>query len=87
MYSQNLPDLEYIFRLSRVMIGFMTCEFLVLQKAILRVCSYFIKLLAAIFNLLSNILYKHMFYYQARIEQSEPFFHLSYVSSYYGARA
>jgi hypothetical protein len=77
MYSQDLPDWEYIFRLSRDMIGFMAYGFLVLQKAILRVCPYFIRLLVAIFNSLSNILCKHLFYYQVRVEQSEPFFHLS----------
>jgi hypothetical protein len=57
-----------------------------LRKAILRVCPYFIKLLAAMFNSLSNILCKHMFYFQARVEQSESFYHLSYANSYYGVR-
>jgi hypothetical protein len=74
MYSQDLPDWEYISRLSSDMIGLMACGFLVLRKAILRVCPYFIRLLVAIFNSLSNLLCKHMFYYHARVEQSEPFF-------------
>jgi hypothetical protein len=56
------------------MIGLMAYGFLVLRKAILRVCPYFIRLLAAIFNSLFNLLCKHMFYYQARVEQSESFF-------------
>jgi hypothetical protein len=73
MYSQDLPDWKYISRLSRDMLGFMACGFLVLRKAILRVCPYFIGLLAAIFNSLSNILCKHLFYYRTRVEQSKPF--------------
>jgi hypothetical protein len=28
-----------------------------------------------------------LFYHQTRVEQSEAFFHLSFVSSYYGARS
>jgi hypothetical protein len=53
----------------------------------LRVYPYFLRLLAVVFYSLSNILSKHMFYIQARVEQSEPFFYLPYVNSYYGARA
>jgi hypothetical protein len=59
----------------------MACGFLILQKAILRVYPYFIRLLAAIFNSLSNILCKHLFYYQARVEQSEPSF-LSFICQF-----
>ena len=33
-----------------------------------------------------SILCKHIFYFQARVEQSIPFLHLSSFSSYYGAR-
>jgi hypothetical protein len=44
-------------------------------------------LLAVMFYSLSNILCKHLFYIQARVEQLEPYFHLSYASSYYGVRA
>jgi hypothetical protein len=32
MYSQDLPDWEYISRLSRIMIGFMACGFLFVES-------------------------------------------------------
>ena len=37
-------------------------------------------------KLLSSSLYKHMFYFQARVEQLVPFLLLSTFSSYYDAR-
>jgi hypothetical protein len=33
MYSQDLPDWEYISRLSRIMIGFMACGFLFAESS------------------------------------------------------
>ena len=42
--------------------------------------------LAVIISSLTIILCKHLCYFQAGDKQSEPFFHLSYSSSYYGAR-
>jgi hypothetical protein len=45
-----------------------------LRKAILRVCPYLLRLLTAMFYSLSNILCKHMFYFQARVEPLEPIF-------------
>jgi hypothetical protein len=87
MYTQDLPDEGIYFptlkEYDRLYGWWVTC----LRKAILRVCPYFPRLLAAMFYLLSNILCKHLFYIEAMVEQSELFFHLSYVSSYYGAKA
>jgi hypothetical protein len=33
MYSQDLPDWEYISQLSRIMIGFMACGFIVYENS------------------------------------------------------
>ena len=43
-------------------------------------------LLSAALSYYLSSLYKHLFYFQARVEQSVPFHHLSSFSSYYGAR-
>ena len=48
--------------------------------------SLFMLLLLAILSYYLSSLYKHMFYLQARVEQSVLFHHLSSFSSYYGAR-
>jgi hypothetical protein len=45
-----------------------------LRKAILGVFPYFIRLLASMFYSLPNILCKHLFCLQARVEQTEPSF-------------
>ena len=43
-------------------------------------------LLIAVLIYYLSILCKHMFYFQAGVEQSVPFHHLPFFSSYYGAR-
>ena len=48
--------------------------------------SLFMLLLSAILSYHLTSLYKHMFYFQARVEQSVPFHHLPSFSSYYDAR-
>ena len=42
--------------------------------------------LIAVLSYYLSSLYKHVFYFQARVEQSVPFHHLPSFSSYYGAR-
>ena len=48
--------------------------------------SLFMLLLSAVLNYHLTSLYKHMFYFQARVEQAVPFLLLSTFSSYYGAK-
>ena len=48
--------------------------------------SLFMLLLKAILSYYLASLYKHMFYFQARVEQSVLFHHLPSFSSYYNAR-
>ena len=48
--------------------------------------SLFMLLLSAILSYYLSSLYKHLFYFQARVEQSVPFLLLSPFSSYYGAK-
>jgi hypothetical protein len=59
---------EYIFptlkEYDRIYALWVSC----LWKAILKVSPYFIRLLAAMFNSLSNILCKYLFYFHARVE-------------------
>ena len=43
-------------------------------------------LLSAILSYYLSSLYKHLFYFQARVEQPVPFHHLTSFSSYYDAR-
>ena len=43
-------------------------------------------LLSAVLSDYLSSLYKHLFYFQARVEQSVPFHHLLSFSSYYDAR-
>jgi hypothetical protein len=82
MYSQDLPDWEYNSRLSKIMIGFMACGSC-LRKAILRVSPYFIRLLAAMLNLFSHLLCKHLFYHQQGWSNQKHFsiFHMSVLTT------
>ena len=48
--------------------------------------SLFMLLLSAVLSYYPSSLYKHMFYFQARVEQSVSFLLLPSFSSYYGAR-
>ena len=43
-------------------------------------------LLSAVLSYHLTSLYKHLFYFQAKVEQSVPFLFLSTFSSYYGAK-
>jgi hypothetical protein len=61
MYSQDLPDWGIYFPTLKEYDRLYGWWVYYLRKAILRVCPYFIRFLAAMFNLLSNILCKHLF--------------------------
>ena len=69
----------------RNMVSFMVCWFL-LAKSNTNSESLFMLLLSAVLSYYLSSLYKHLFYFQARVEQSVLFHHLSAFSSYYGAR-
>ena len=69
----------------RNMIGFMVCWFS-LAESNANSESLFMLLLSSILSYYLSSLYKHLFYFQARVEQSVPFHHLSSFSSYYDAR-
>ena len=84
MYSQDLSDGNN-FSTPKNMIGFRVCWFS-LAESNTNSESLFRSLLLAALSYYLCCLYKHLFYFQARVEQSVPFHHLPSFSSYYDAR-
>ena len=69
----------------KIMISFIVCWFLFCRKQYYSE-SLFMLLIIAVLSYYLAIICKHMFYFQAGVEQSIPFHHLPSSSSYYGAR-
>ena len=65
--------------------SFMVCWFL-LAESNTNNESLFMLFLSAVLSYYLSSLYNHMFYFQARVEQSVPFHHLLSFNSYYDAR-